>query len=83
MIPYIYVLASPMKHQIFGQFDGWTIVTIYGRSISLPVLNFFSSFLSQIAWHAHDVSATNSASVVDKVTVGCFLYDHENALDPK
>lgn len=40
------------------------------------------TLLSQMAWLAHAVRTTNSASVVDKVTIGCFLEDHETTAEP-
>jgi hypothetical protein len=38
--------------------------------------------LSQMHWHAQHAAATNSASVVDKVTIGCFFDDHDIAPVP-
>jgi hypothetical protein len=33
-------------------------------------------------WHALEAAATNSASVVDNVTMGCFFEDQHTALEP-
>jgi hypothetical protein len=40
------------------------------------------SFEPDTAWQAHDAAATNSATVVDKVTMACFLEDQEIGPDP-
>lgn len=44
--------------------------------------NSSSILFNQIAWQAHEVAITNSTSRVDKVTIGCFLDDHETNLEP-
>lgn len=38
-------------------------------------------FLSQSTWHAQEATTTNIASIIDKVTIVCFLNDHEIAVE--
>ena len=45
-------------------------------------LSFPSSLLNQKTWYAQDVVATNSASVVDNVTIGYFFEDQNITVDP-
>jgi len=45
-------------------------------------LSFSIILLIQIALLAQTVAATNSASVVESVTMGCFLEDQATAHDP-
>lgn len=42
----------------------------------------FNILFIQIHWHAHDVAAMYSASVIDSATTVYFLEDHETGPDP-
>ena len=37
-------------------------------------------FFNYVAWQTQVVTVTNSALVVDNMTIGCFLDDHETTL---
>ena len=59
------------------------IVDILSQNITVVPgcfwLRISSIFLNQIAWHEHAAAATNSASVVESVTIGCFFEDQQIA----
>jgi hypothetical protein len=42
----------------------------------------FKILLTQMHWQTHEADDTNSASVVESVTIGCFLEDQHIALVP-
>ena len=65
-----------MRNWIFGQLDCRNIIQNIGVDLAE------SSLLNQTVWHAQDAAATNSASVVDKVKIGCFFEDQDTVLIP-
>jgi len=46
---------------------------------SCSLFNFSRILLIHTVWQAQVATATNSALVVDRVTIGCFFDDHETA----
>lgn len=65
-----------------GFFDNLIAELLSQNNISGPCCVHFTSskiLLSQIRWQAHAAAAINYASVVDKVTTGCFFEDQETA----
>jgi len=52
--------------------------------VAFSCVNCSSSriLLNQTAWQAQVVATTNSALVLDKVTIFCFLEDHETTVVP-
>jgi hypothetical protein len=44
--------------------------------------NTLNNFFNQIAYETYEVITTSSASMIDKVIIGCFLNDHEIAHAP-
>ena len=69
-----------------GFFDNLIVELLSHSIIVAPYcLNYNSSsiLLSHMAWQAQAVAATNSAFVLDKVTIGCFFDDQEIAPVPR
>ena len=83
MISSITVLAPFMKNMIFDSF----IVELLSQWIfvapSWSCIKFDIICLIEIAWHAVDVVATSSTSIVERVTMGCFWEAHEIAPEPR
>ena len=68
-----------------GFFDNF-MAKLLSQKMIVHLLWIFPSFsrtrLNQTPWHAQYAAAMNSASVVDRVTTGCFFEDQETGPVP-